>query len=153
MTSTTKKQKLVLGWREWIGLPELGIENIKAKVDTGARTSALHAYDIKVDNANGRRIVNFKIHPLQNNIDYFVECQAEVIDERTVTDSGGHKERRLVIRTLAEIGDKRIPIELTLTDRDTMLFRMLLGRTSLKPHFIVDPAKSYLTRPKIEKQE
>jgi hypothetical protein len=153
MTSKTIKQKTMLGWREWVSLPELGIENIKAKVDTGARTSALHAFDIKVENINGQRIVKFKIHPLQDNKEYYVECQADVIDERNVTDSGGHKEHRLVIKTMAEIGDKKYPIEITLTDRDTMLFKMLLGRTSLKPYFIVDPAKSYLTRPNIEKQE
>jgi len=153
MKTKHTKVKTILGWREWVSLPELGIENIKAKVDTGARTSALHAFDIKVSNDAENRIVNFKMHPLQKNSDYVVECQANIIDERMVTDSGGHKERRLVIQTLVEIGDKRLPIEMTLTDRDTMLFRMLLGRTSLKPHFIVDPGRSYMTRPDIKNQE
>jgi hypothetical protein len=145
-----KKEKTIIGWREWVSLPELGIENIKAKVDTGARTSALHAFDLDVINNNGKRTVKFKMHPLQDNNEYVVECQADVIDERNVTDSGGHKERRLVIKTMVEIGDKRLPIEMTLTDRDTMKFRMLLGRTSLKRNFVVEPGKSYLTRPDIK---
>lgn len=153
MTVKKKKQKSVLGWREWVSLPELGIKNIKAKVDTGARTSALHAFDVRVSTINGQRMVQFKIHPLQKDTEYFVECEARVVDERNVTDSGGHTERRLVIETPIEIGDETIPVELTLTDRDTMLFRMLLGRTSIKHHFVVDPAKSYLSRPNIEKQE
>ena len=153
MKTKHKKVKTIIGWREWVSLPELGIANIKAKVDTGARTSALHAFDIKVSNDAENRIVNFKMHPLQKNSDYVIECQANIIDERLVTDSGGHKEHRLVIQTMVEIGDERLPIEMTLTDRDTMLFRMLLGRTSLKRHFIVDPAKSYMTRPDIKNQE
>jgi len=141
------KTKTVLGWREWVSLPELGIENIKAKVDTGARTSALHAFDVKINEANEKRTVDFKMHPLQDNVDYVVECHADVIEERDVTDSGGHRERRWVIETMAVIGDTKLPIEMTLTDRDTMKFRMLLGRTALKSNFIVDPDKSYLTRP------
>lgn len=148
-----KKNKIALGWREWVSLPELGIDMIKAKVDTGARTSALHAFDVKMEESNGKRIVKFKMHPLQDNNDYVVECQADVLDERDVTDSGGHKERRKVIETVIEIGKRQYPIEMTLTDRDTMKFRMLLGRTALKPHFVVDPGKSYLTRSDKEAKE
>ncbi len=148
-----KKNKTILGWREWVSLPELGIDNIKAKIDTGARTSALHAFDVKVDNSEPIHKVKFKMHPLQDNNDYVVECQANVLDERDVTDSGGHKERRIVIETIIEIGKHRYPIEMTLTDRDTMKFRMLLGRTALKPHYIVDPGKSYLTRPDNDAKE
>jgi hypothetical protein len=143
---SVKRNKIVLGWREWVSLPELGIDKIKAKVDTGARTSALHAFDVKVKETNGKRIVEFKMHPLQKNSDYYVECRADIVDERDVTDSGGHQERRLVIQTPLKIGEMQFPIEMTLTDRDTMKFRMLLGRTALKPHFIVDPARSYRTR-------
>ena len=140
--------KMVLGWREWVSLPELGIDKIKAKVDTGARTSALHAFDVKVKDQDGKRVVNFKMHPLQKNSDYVVECQADVIDKRAVTDSGGHQEQRLVIETKLKIGEMEFPIEMTLTDRDTMKFRMLLGRTALKPNFVVDPARSFRTRKK-----
>jgi len=87
---------------------------------------------------------------LQGNTDFVVECNANIIDERDVMDSGGHKERRFVIQSMITIGEQTLPIEMTLTDRDTMKFRMLLGRTGLKPNFIVDPAKSYKTRPNIK---
>ena len=144
------KQKMVLGWREWVSFPELGINQIKAKVDTGARTSALHAFEVKVNEQGDKRTVNFKMHPLQDDNDYVVECCADVIDIRDVTDSGGHKEKRIVIKSPIKIGDKLYPIEITLTDRDSMKFRMLLGRTAMKPRFVVDPGKSYLTHPDID---
>lgn len=138
------KTKLTLGWREWISLPELGIERIKAKVDTGARTSALHAFNIKIFDENGQRMVHFKVHPIQGNAEKVVACIAKIKDERVVTDSGGHKERRLVIETTVGIGNDLRTVEMTLTDRDNMLFRMLLGRTAVRPHYLVDPNKSYL---------
>ena len=142
--------KALVGWREWVSLPELGIKHIKSKIDTGARTSALHAFDVKVKQDANKRMAYFKIHPLQDDINTVVECAAEVLDERNVRDSGGHKEKRIVIRTPIQIGDQILDSEVTLTDRDTMLFRMLIGRTTLKPHFIVDPEKSYLTHPDIK---
>ena len=136
---------LTLGWREWVSLPDLGIERIKAKVDTGARTSALHAFNLQAYSDNGQLMVRFKVHPIQGNNTQIVECTAKVKDERLVTDSGGHKERRLVIETTLKVGDHLRQIEVTLTDRDNMLFRMLLGRTAIRPHFLVDPNKSFLT--------
>ena len=142
--------KPVLGWREWVGLPEIGIDAIKAKVDTGARTSALHAFDVREEVRKGKHIVKFKMHPLQKNTEKIINCQAELLDKRVVTDSGGHREKRFVIKTIIAVGDITYPIELTLTDRDTMLFRMLLGRTAIAPRFMVDPKKSYLTRPNIK---
>ena len=141
----TTKIKPVLGWREWVALPEFGIAQIKAKVDTGARTSALHAFNLETFEQKGERLVRFKMHPIQHRTDQVVECVAKVIDERDVTDSGGHTEKRLVIKTTVQIGADKRRIEVTLTDRDTMLFRMLLGRTAIRPHYVVDPNKSFLT--------
>lgn len=137
--------KVMLGWREWVALPELGIAALKAKVDTGARTSTLHAFRIEQFEVNGQQRVRFAIHPFQKRTDVEVECEADVVDRRDVTDSGGHKELRYVIRTPIHVAGRDLPVEITLTDRDTMKFRMLLGRTSLREGFVVDPAGSYLT--------
>lgn len=135
---------ITLGWREWTGLPELGIDQIKAKVDTGARTSALHAFEVRPYLENGVQRVEFKMHPMQRDNKTVVVCQADVIDERNVRDSGGHSEKRWVIQTLLRIGRWAWPIEATLTSRDDMLFRMLLGRTAMKGRAQVDPSRSYL---------
>lgn len=135
-----------LGWREWVSLPELGIEQIKAKVDTGARTSALHAFKVDPFQRDGEEWVRFAIHPLQRNSEHVVECEAPVIDRREVRDSGGHSELRYVIKTAILIGDQCVTAEITLTDRENMKFRMLLGRTALKKGYRVNPGRSYLSR-------
>ncbi|HAR89701.1 MAG: ATP-dependent zinc protease [Pseudomonadales bacterium] len=135
---------IIIGWREWVGLPELGIKQIKAKVDTGARTSALHAFEIKPFSEGGVEHVEFRLHPMQRDLETIQVCRAPVIDQRTVTDSGGHKEDRWVIATSVTIGPHTLPIEMTLTSRDEMLFRMLLGRTAIKNIALVNPARSYL---------
>ena len=135
----------VLGWREWLALPELGIPAVKAKIDTGARTSTLHAFRQETFNKNGRDYIRFWIHPLQRNRKIELGCTAPVADRRMVRDSGGHGEMRYVIVTPVRINDRLWPIEITLTSRDTMLFRMLLGRSALVPgNFTVNPAASYL---------
>ncbi|HSW92805.1 MAG TPA: ATP-dependent zinc protease [Gammaproteobacteria bacterium] len=142
-----KKRRLKpIGWREWVTLPELKIENIKAKIDTGARTSALHAFALRPFTEQGRDRVAFDIHPVQNNIDVVMTCVADIIDRRWVTDSGGHSEERFVICTPMTLGDQTWPIEITLTERDSMLFRMLLGRSAIRKRFVVNPGRSFIRK-------
>ena len=135
----------ILGWREWVSLPGLGIDRIKAKIDTGARTSALHAFDVRLVEDNDKKLVKFCIHPEQKNLDKVIECEAVLLDEREVKDSGGHSENRYVIETDILIGSQLHTAEVTLTNRDSMGFRMLIGRTAMKGHYLVDPGKSYVT--------
>ena len=135
---------LLVGWREWVQLNPLGLTAIKAKIDTGARTSALHAFEVRPFQEQGVQRVEFKIHPRQRNAEKVVTCIADVVDQRVVADSGGHKENRWVIKTPITMGGQTWPIEITLTSRDNMRFRMLLGRTAMKDRIQVDPSSSYL---------
>ncbi|KAA1194019.1 ATP-dependent zinc protease [Pseudohalioglobus sediminis] len=136
--------KPVLGWREWLSFPGIGIAAIKAKVDTGARTSCLHAYYVEPFERDGSHWVRFGIHPQQGDTSEEVHCEAPLKDRRVVRDSGGHEELRYVIETEMVIGEHRFTSEVTLTDRDTMKFRVLLGRTGIGEHYLVDPSKSYV---------
>jgi hypothetical protein len=138
------KDKLLVGWRETLCLPSLGIEKINAKIDTGARSSCLHAFRVESFQKNGAHWVRFWIHPDQHNTTFETVCEAAVIDERIVRDSGGHEESRYVIQSEVAIGGERWPIEITLTNRENMAFRMLLGRTAMHNRIIVDPVKSFL---------
>ena len=137
-------QQLTVGWKEWLSLPTLGIQCIKAKIDTGARTSALHAFDVETYKIRGRYHIQFKIHPVQKNETILVNCESAIFDKRYVVDSGGHRELRFVIKTPIVLGGMMWPIEITLTNRDSMGFRMLLGRTAMKKRLIVDPSRSHL---------
>jgi hypothetical protein len=132
-----------LGWREWGSLPELGIDALKMKVDTGARTSCLHAFKLEPFEKNGEAWLRIWLHPEQHS-DRELMIESKIYDQREVTDSGGHTELRYVIRSTLRLGEFNHPIELTLTNRDTMKFRMLLGRQAMRGHFLVDPDKSYL---------
>ena len=140
--------KATLGWREWLALPEFGIDYIKAKIDTGARTSALHAFYLEPFDRDGAPWIRFGIHPNQGSSEVVVHCEAPVVDRRPVTDSGGHREERYVISTLVQLGDQTAEVEITLTDRENMRFRMLLGRTAMRGRFLVDPGLSYQVRAK-----
>ena len=135
----------IIGWKEWIRLPELGIPAVKAKIDTGARTSALHIFSLEEFQADGQQMVRFGIHPLQRKKDIQCFCEAPVLEQRRVKDSGGHYEKRYVIQTTAKLGAVSWPIDITLTNRDPMLFRMLLGRKAVENRFLIHPGQSYLT--------
>jgi hypothetical protein len=133
----------VLGWREWVSLPALGIDAIKVKVDTGARSSAIHAFEIERFRRRKREMVRFLVHPLQRDVEKTVECEAEVHGERHVRPSAGSQDLRIVVVTDLECNGLRWPIELTLAARDQMGFRMLLGRQAIRGNFVVDPGRSY----------
>jgi hypothetical protein len=132
----------LIGWREWLALPGLGVPWIKAKVDTGARSSSLHAWDIEIDRGTG--VIRFSVHPIQDRDDLVVSCQARLVEHRQVRSSNGELEERPIISTDAVVRGALIPLELSLTRRDEMGFRMLLGRAAIRRRFLVDPARSFL---------
>ena len=133
----------VIGWREWLALPELGVESIKAKVDTGARTSSLHAFDITETTVDGVVHVRFTIHPTQRKAEPSISVELPLVAKRRVRDSGGKTELRPVVETTVGLLGEEWPIEITLTRRDAMGFRMLLGRQAIKGRFVVDPGRSF----------
>lgn len=142
-----KRELPHVGWREWVALPALGVPNIKAKIDTGARSSALHAFDIEVVRRGGGAFVRFVLHPLQRRSGARVAAEVPLLGERHVRSSNGHVSKRPVIRTALEILGERREVELTLVPRDEMGFRMLLGREAIRDGFLVDPGRSYLGGP------
>lgn len=134
----------VLGWREWVRLPELGIERVKAKVDTGAASSSLHAVGLERFERDGRPMVRFRVHPRQRSTDPEFELEAPLREDRKVRPSTGRSAVRPVIVTQVEVMGRRWPVEITLANRHRMGFRMLLGRQALRGRFLVDPAASFL---------
>ncbi len=134
---------VMVGWREWATLPAFGVDWIKVKVDTGARTSAIHAFDVTESVRGGQRWVEFSIHPWQGTAADAVQVSLPVADVRTVRSSSGHSEERLVVRTPISLAGRTVTAELTLTRRDDMGFRMLVGRELLRQGFAVDPSASY----------
>ena len=135
-----------IGWREWVELPGLGDALVKAKVDTGARTSTLHAFDVTEVERDGEQLVAFAFHPNQDDEETEIRAEAPLVDRRNVTASNGQTELRYVVATDVVVDEDPIPIELTLTRRDDMGFRMLLGRHALRGRFMVDPRRSYRGR-------
>jgi hypothetical protein len=133
----------IIGWREWVGLPDLGVGTIKVKVDTGARTSSLHAFDVEEFERDGIVHVRFSIHPEQRRSYPTIAAELPLLARRKVRDSGGKTKLRPVVKTTVELLGQRWPIELTLTRRDSMGFRMLLGRQAIRRRFVVDPGGSY----------
>ena len=140
----TDRSPIVIGWREWLALPDLGVETIKAKVDTGARTSSLHAFDMETFERDGIEHVRFMVHPEQRSSKVEVSAEAAVHEWRDVKPSSGHTERRPVIITNIRLMGLEWDAEVTLTRRDAMGFRMLLGRQALRGRFAVDPGRSYV---------
>jgi len=134
---------MILGWSEWVGLPTLGVPHIKAKLDTGALTSALHAHDIEAFHEGGVAMVRFNLHPVQRKSEPSVACTAPLLDRRSVRSSSGALSRRLTIVTPVTIAGFTWDIEVTLVGRDEMGFRMLLGRQALKGRALVDPSATY----------
>jgi ribosomal protein S6--L-glutamate ligase len=138
----------MLGWEEWVVLPELGLPAVKAKVDTGARTSALHAFYVEPFGPARARKVRFGVQPVPRRWDIEVECVARLVDRREVRSSNGEREQRYVIETPIRIGEREWPIEVTLTNRNIMTYRMLLGRQAIASDVLVDPSSSFL-QPKL----
>ncbi|MBS0241887.1 MAG: ATP-dependent zinc protease [Proteobacteria bacterium] len=138
------QEPIVMGWEEWLALPELGLPAIKAKIDTGARTSALAAFNIEEIGGRGTRRVRFDVRPIPGRDDVVVNCIADVVDCRDVTSSSGESEKRYIIRTTARVGTHEWPIEISLASRNGMTYRMLLGRQAVRDDMVVDPATSFV---------
>ena len=143
MVKHNKSSLPVIGWREWIGLPDLGIKMIKVKVDTGARSSSLHAFNQRVFEQDGVQWVRFQVHPVQRKSDKTVDVLAKIVEFRSVRSSSGKNSLRPVIITNVTLLGFTWPVELTLARRDEMGFRMLLGREAFRGRFLVNAGKSF----------
>ena len=150
--STLLKDKLIVGWSEWCALPTLHLPAIKAKIDTGATTSAIHAFDVEHYTRAGKEFVRFNVLPIQARDDIVVACHSPLVDERHVTSSDGHRELRPVVSSQLVLGGKKWQIELTLSNREPMTFRMLLGREALAGHALVDSSHTLLLDKRTKKK-
>lgn len=138
-------EKLLIGWREWIALPDLGVGAIKAKVDTGARSSSLHAFDLRPEIVSAdAAVLRFSVHPFQDDDAHVVETSAPLVEYREVRSSNGDTEVRPVIASRIRVLGRIRRVELTLSNRDEMGFRMLLGRSALRRRYVVDPSRSFV---------
>ena len=138
------KPKLIAGWREWCQLPDLNVEKIKVKLDTGAKTSSLHAFEIATFSHMGEEWLRFDVHPMQDNDTITHTCTSPIVDYRWITSSSGHSQKRFIIETTLRLGEFSSLIELSLANRDEMGFRMLVGRNALKGRILVDSSHSFL---------
>jgi hypothetical protein len=143
-----KKVRPMIGWREWADLPDFEVDHVNAKIDTGAKSSAIHAFRIREVVLDGVDHVEFYLHPLQRRKKPEILCRAPLVDRRVIRSSNGQEEERYVIETRLRLGARVWKIELTLTNRDAMGFRLLLGRDALRRKFYIDPGASYLLEPK-----
>lgn len=143
MKTASQLKKPLIGWREWVSLPALGVKEVKAKIDTGARTSSLHAIDLKFYKRNGAEYVKFKVLPMQKNTRKVIETHAKIIEHRNIRSSNGQISKRPIILTDIEILGQTWQIELALSNRDEMGFRMLLGRQSFRKKFLIDADNSF----------
>jgi hypothetical protein len=144
MRRGSAEQKRVIGWREWVQLPDLGVVEMKAKVDTGADNSSLHAFNVERIERNGAEYVRFEIHPKQRSKKPTIHCEAPLVMEKKVKNPGGRTELRPVIRTRVVVAGEELEALVNLTSRDEMGFRMLLGRRAVRSRFVIDPGRSYL---------
>ncbi|MFK7920068.1 MAG: ATP-dependent zinc protease [Ilumatobacter sp.] len=144
MANTSDAEPTLIGWREWVSFPDWGIPAVKVKIDTGARTSALHAVDLDLIERDGMQFASFEVHPWQRSARDGVRVVAPLVDQRQVTSSSGETSMRPVVRAVIDLDGAPESIELTLTRRDDMGFKMLLGRTAMEGRHYVDPASSYL---------
>jgi hypothetical protein len=142
--SRSTHSNTLTGWREWVSLPDLGVDWIKAKIDTGARTSSLHAFDIQEFARDGEAWVRFRVKPWQDSQEDAVVVESPIHDRRAVRSSSGHAQERLVVQLMIRLVDREVMAEVTLSNRDEMGFRMLIGREALRRGYVVDPARSFL---------
>ena len=147
MVTRKKRRKAalpVIGWREWVSLPDLGVPFIKAKIDSGARSSSIHAFRIREQRIGGDPWVGFELHPLQDSSQQRQSCLVPILGRRKVRSSNGQEEERYVIRTTIALGGISWPLEITLANRDEMGFRLLLGRTAIRNRFLIHCGRSFL---------